>query len=429
MNEKIGLPDLTRAIAKECGLDTKVCDSFLRALFTTIGQALVEGESVKVKGIGTFKSTDVEQRKSVNVNTGQEMLIPGHRKVSFTPDKALAEAVNAPFAMFEPVELADDMTEQMLAAAETDTEPDAAKMTSAVKPQPPAPEPFAEVVAGPAPALEMEAEAETETSPTTQPQLAPEPAQEPENASGPPVGNPDDSTPKAKSETALSPKGYTGEPYIYEPEIEYRHRSHFGRGFIIGVLCTAIVAVCALVAWRLISPASLAHVTEGLAGTTANQATPLAAQNTPAATSTITNNTHVPRTSDTVSPISPVKGGEKADVPTTASDQQANAPDRATPADRAKDKSATAEKPVPKAYTDKITKRRYLTTMAREYYGNYHLWPYIYDYNKGLGHPDRIRPGTKIKVPTAETLGIDPTDPAVIRKAKARGIEIYKRYR
>lgn len=67
--------------------------------------------------------------------------------------------------------------------------------------------------------------------------------------------------------------------------------------------------------------------------------------------------------------------------------------------------------------------------MAREYYGNYHLWPFIYDYNKGLGHPDRIRPGTRIMVPTPKTLGIDPTDPAIIKKAKNRGIEIYNRYR
>ena len=78
---------------------------------------------------------------------------------------------------------------------------------------------------------------------------------------------------------------------------------------------------------------------------------------------------------------------------------------------------------------DTITKTRYLTTMAKDHYGNYHLWPYIYMENqKFLGHPDRITPGTKVVVPPLSKYGVDPSNPEHIKKAKQLGIEIYKKY-
>ena len=79
--------------------------------------------------------------------------------------------------------------------------------------------------------------------------------------------------------------------------------------------------------------------------------------------------------------------------------------------------------------TDKVTNTRYLTTMAKEHYGNYNFWPYIYLENEAkLGHPDRIKPGTVVVIPYLDKYDIDPTDPADIEKAKQAGIEIYKKY-
>ena len=92
------------------------------------------------------------------------------------------------------------------------------------------------------------------------------------------------------------------------------------------------------------------------------------------------------------------------------------------------------EPPVPTQPSDKkvydtITKTRYLTTMAKDHYGNYHLWPYIYQENeKILGHPDRIRPGTKVVVPPLSKYGVNPDNKADIDKAKKLGNEIYARY-
>ena len=68
--------------------------------------------------------------------------------------------------------------------------------------------------------------------------------------------------------------------------------------------------------------------------------------------------------------------------------------------------------------------------MAKEHYGNYHLWPYIYEENKAiLGHPDRIRPGTKVRIPSLDKYGVNPKDPAAIAKAKKMGVAIYARYK
>ena len=68
--------------------------------------------------------------------------------------------------------------------------------------------------------------------------------------------------------------------------------------------------------------------------------------------------------------------------------------------------------------------------MAKDHYGNYHFWPYIYEENKTiLGHPDRIRPGTKVKIPPLSKFGVSPDDPADVKRAKQKGVEIYSRFR
>ena len=109
MNSKVTFPELVDAVAAATECPKRVSELFLKELFTVISEALRNGESVRVRGLGLFKLTNVEARKSVNVNTGEEMEIPSHRKVSFVPEKALADAINAPFVGFETVVLDDDL--------------------------------------------------------------------------------------------------------------------------------------------------------------------------------------------------------------------------------------------------------------------------------------------------------------------------------
>lgn len=80
--------------------------------------------------------------------------------------------------------------------------------------------------------------------------------------------------------------------------------------------------------------------------------------------------------------------------------------------------------------TDEITKSRFLTTMARQYYGNLHFWVYIYEENKSkLGHPDKITPGTVVVIPPKSKYNIDPLNEEAINIAKAKSKEIYAKFR
>lgn len=98
MNEKILTADLVNAVAELTAIPKNRCDDFVKAFFEAIANALSIDGVVKVKGLGTFKLIAVEERKSVNVQTGAEMIIPAHSKVSFTPDKVLKDEINKPYA-------------------------------------------------------------------------------------------------------------------------------------------------------------------------------------------------------------------------------------------------------------------------------------------------------------------------------------------
>ena len=114
MNKKITFPELIEAVAATTETSKRTSEMFLKELFAVVSEALVKGENVKIKNFGVFKLTEVGERKSVNVNTGEEMKIPSHTKVSFSPDKSLADAINMPFSSFEAVELSDNITEDDL---------------------------------------------------------------------------------------------------------------------------------------------------------------------------------------------------------------------------------------------------------------------------------------------------------------------------
>lgn len=106
---KVTNSELAKMVAKKNKLAAKSVENFLSTMFEVIDEGLHADRIVKVKGLGTFKITDVKQRESVNVNTGERVIIDGHSKVSFTPDAAMKELVNKPFAQFETVVVNDNV--------------------------------------------------------------------------------------------------------------------------------------------------------------------------------------------------------------------------------------------------------------------------------------------------------------------------------
>lgn len=105
MSDKLNHSDLSALFAKEADISGAKAENFTKAMFELIIEGLEQDGTVKINGLGTFKITDVADRSSVNVNTGEKIEIKGHKKISFTPADAIKESVNQPFAMFEPVEV------------------------------------------------------------------------------------------------------------------------------------------------------------------------------------------------------------------------------------------------------------------------------------------------------------------------------------
>lgn len=112
MSEKLNHSDLSAMLAKEAGLSVAKADTFTKALFDIVIEGLEQDGIVKINGLGTFKTTDVADRSSVNVNTGEKFEIKGHKKLTFVPAESLKECVNRPFAMFEPVEIDEDYQDE-----------------------------------------------------------------------------------------------------------------------------------------------------------------------------------------------------------------------------------------------------------------------------------------------------------------------------
>ena len=111
---KTAIQLITSALAKQHNLSAADAAAFVDAFFEIISSELKNGNQVKIKGLGTFKVQAVKPRESVNVNTGERVLIEGHDKISFTPDTMMKELVNKPFSQFETVVINDGVDTEEL---------------------------------------------------------------------------------------------------------------------------------------------------------------------------------------------------------------------------------------------------------------------------------------------------------------------------
>lgn len=104
---KSSLSVLAKAVASKRGLTQAEAERFIATMFEVAGDGIQEDKLLKMKWLGTFKITSVKDRESVDVNTGERILIEGRDKISFTPDNILKEIINKPFAQFETVVVND----------------------------------------------------------------------------------------------------------------------------------------------------------------------------------------------------------------------------------------------------------------------------------------------------------------------------------
>ena len=119
MNEKLSFQNIADALARKAGVQKKVAETFSKAFFDTIVEAVSAGDVVKIKGLGTFKLIEVGDRESVNVSTGMRFVIPGYKKLSFTAEDHVVEVLNPQTKNEEEVTLAEDAHTESVVVAES----------------------------------------------------------------------------------------------------------------------------------------------------------------------------------------------------------------------------------------------------------------------------------------------------------------------
>ena len=439
MNNRITFPELVEQVAQCANTSKRMSELFLKELFATISQSLINGESVKVKGIGSFKLTEVSPRKSVNVNTGEEINIPGHKKLSFAPDKDLAQAVNQPFSHFETVILEDGVTDEQLAQidayeAETPQAPDAELPTA---PEAPAaetdtevPPPFvpADTLPEPefvaieeateaeeAPAAEAEPEeataieAEPEETPAIEAEAEEAPAAEAEADEAPAVEE-EPEVPVAAEEMESMVSDELSEDRLEQEKDKRRitRRSLF-EGFIVGVITTLIVTLFSYRLYLMKYPDQADKPTQeetlAQAPTADSVATP--AETTPAKV-------------DSAQLLAEQKAAEEAQKAEEAKKKEEEAKKKAEA-----EKQQAAPKGV-NASQDTVRIGTTLFKLSKKHYGSDKFWVYIYEENKAkYPNPNSIPVGAVLRIPALSKYGATAGDPASFNAAKKKETEIY----
>lgn len=118
MNRKLLLQEVADAFAQRANISKKKAEAFCRAFFDLIEEELTHESFVKIKGFGTFKVITVNERESININTGERIRIDSHAKLSFVPDSQLKDLINKPFADFQTITLQDGTSEEEFTKAE-----------------------------------------------------------------------------------------------------------------------------------------------------------------------------------------------------------------------------------------------------------------------------------------------------------------------
>ena len=249
---KLTLNNIAKVLVEKNGLEPKEAMMFTTAMFDLIHDRLNEEGIVKVKGLGTFKMIRVEARESINVRTGERVLIDSHAKITFTPDAVMKELVNKPFSQFETVVLNDDVEFTDMKSEETTDETNNSEQSESLvdvvseggTPEPapePAPEPVAEPTPEPAPVVAPEPVAEVAPEPA--PVVAPEPVAEvapeptPVVAPEPTREVPEPTVPSADEE---SEENTSAVQTCYEEDEEESHwLRNIGWAFLVLVLMAA----------------------------------------------------------------------------------------------------------------------------------------------------------------------------------------------
>lgn len=245
---KVSISELASKLMEKHGLKRTEAELFIRQFVGVINDGLKNDKSVKVKGLGTFKVQAVSARKSVDVNTGEAIVIEGRDKISFTAEAVMRDLVNAPFAQFETVIVNDGVDFSEIDAKHEADNTEAEEPASAIVEQAPAVEPKPTPAIEPEPAVELEPApvVKQEPAPTVEPEPAPtvelesEPAVEPAPVEEPAVVEP---TPTVEPTPAVDDSESDAD------ELEAKSKSYKNTIIVLAssLACVVVLAVAGFV--------------------------------------------------------------------------------------------------------------------------------------------------------------------------------------
>lgn len=384
MNRIIALPYLAAEIAEKNGVSSNIAESYAQAVIESISEALARGEQVKIKSLGIFTASP-------------------DGNVTFIPEAPLADAVNSPFSAFVPVVLADGV--DIGTASDSDVNPGPESETEV--------EHEAEIITEPGVTPDdeqlqttetmsaQETAEETVTPVTTEADVeATKPAEAAETEDE--ETSPDEETESIETPMQCEPADNKENPvtidttqvtdnYDYSDNYDNSDENgNYGKSnlwlwAVTGLFCGIIIG---FVVGYLLQP-EVDELITGLSKETVNK---------------------IDMPADSAAADSVDRAAVAMPVPT----------DSVIPV-------AAHENTV---IYDTIRSNRFLTTMARQHYGKMEYWVYIYEANADiLGHPDRAKAGTVVKIPDITKYVTSASDSINLARAQAKAIEIYAPYR
>lgn len=403
MNNKINLSQLVELFAQASGMSRVASEQFVKSFFDMISQNVISDELVKVKGLGTFKLLRMEDRESVNVNTGERFIIEGHQKISFTPDAELKELINKPFSAFGTVIITDEQAqvlEEMNTPEQTaDTDDEPADEPADEPVQEPVQEPVEESVQVPV-EVPVEEPVEESAEETVEEQV-------------------EETVPDSREETPIIVKIDNQEQNENKaPEIKEITQKRSTRFLLKGTVAILSVVLLAGVGlflfWPIIGVEILDHFDKANTELVAKE-TPGKAAVKPEPVKEVKaepkQETKVePKQETKVEPKQEAKVEPKQEAKVEPKPEVKAEPKAATvlfelnAADAAKDLADfsvadTVNYSMTGVLAEHVMKNgETLTGIALKYYGTKKLWPYIAKYNK-LVNFNRMKPGDKIIVP------------------------------
>lgn len=389
--DKISAQDIIDSLAQIDGITKRLSEDFFKALIATIEEALLKNELVKIKGLGTFKLQWVAPRRSVNVQTGEDILLAGYYKVNFSPDAELKSLVNKPFEHLEAVALDEESNAKKEDAAE-----DAPGLSSLAEQANEIKGLLSEINA-----MTTGEETEGDTEPVViveQTVVVTTELAEPEK--------------KAKVKKEVKKENVAAQELISVPKVKKR-------GWVWTLVVTLLLLIVLFFflffySWKVNRWVKVNVLKQNVESTDLPVITPttvepveivapadsLTEEQTQESTKEAAQNANVvPEQQPATSTVPATPAEEKADDWQSVFDNRMKNPEYIE--------------------TIRIPKGVHLARLADQYYGSPYFWVYIFEANKEeIKNPNQLKPEMKIKMPKLDPRLIDVNDPHAIEKAR-----------